>query len=199
MRYDNLRSVAGRIQTVVGDVVMQGERIQALLSWRDPRATATFIIFCLISTVTLCVTPSRLLYRLPTAVLLLVLIFLWSSTTTIISGNIIHLELHRSWIAHSKERSCSGREIFVYHLPLKFNKDLRAQCNDMVSWMDLCNHMVNGGLGQPMPRVGNHWYQTHQYSLEPIFLSRALNHPCRVHNANQAKLFYVPYYAALTS
>ncbi|XP_024031126.1 FT-interacting protein 1 isoform X2 [Morus notabilis] len=39
MRYDRLRSVAGRIQTVVGDIATQGERFQALLSWRDPRAT----------------------------------------------------------------------------------------------------------------------------------------------------------------
>ncbi|KAG8646805.1 hypothetical protein MANES_09G031600v8 [Manihot esculenta] len=42
MRYDRLRSVAGRIQTVVGDMATQGERFQALLSWRDPRATALY-------------------------------------------------------------------------------------------------------------------------------------------------------------
>ncbi|KAG5586932.1 hypothetical protein H5410_047366 [Solanum commersonii] len=46
MRYDRLRSVAGRIQTVVGDMATQGERFQALLSWRDPRATFLFVIFC---------------------------------------------------------------------------------------------------------------------------------------------------------
>ncbi|XP_058082214.1 FT-interacting protein 3 [Magnolia sinica] len=57
MRYDRLRSVAGRIQTVVGDVASQGERIQALLSWRDPRATAIFVIFCLMSALVLYVTP----------------------------------------------------------------------------------------------------------------------------------------------
>lgn len=57
MRYDRLRSVAGRIQTVVGDVATQGERIQALLSWRDPRATAIFIIFCLLAALVLYVTP----------------------------------------------------------------------------------------------------------------------------------------------
>ncbi|KAF5729988.1 hypothetical protein HS088_TW20G00358 [Tripterygium wilfordii] len=51
MRYDRLRSVAGRIQTVVGDFATQGERFQALLSWRDPRATAIFVVFSL--TVTL--------------------------------------------------------------------------------------------------------------------------------------------------
>ncbi|XP_044491792.1 FT-interacting protein 3-like [Mangifera indica] len=57
MRYDRLRSVAGRIQTVVGDVAAQGERIQALLSWRDPRATTIFVIFCLLAAVVLYVTP----------------------------------------------------------------------------------------------------------------------------------------------
>jgi Plant phosphoribosyltransferase C-terminal/C2 domain len=82
MRYDRLRSVAGRIQTVVGDIATQGERIQALLSWRDPRATAIFVLFCLVAAVVLYVTPLQVLvaitgiyvmrhprfrYRLPSA------------------------------------------------------------------------------------------------------------------------------------
>eukprot|EP01018_Ginkgo_biloba_P034391 Gb_34570 [translate_table: standard] len=57
MRYDRLRSVAGRIQTVVGDVATQGERLQALLSWRDPRATTIFITFCLMAAIILYITP----------------------------------------------------------------------------------------------------------------------------------------------
>ncbi|CAN4109267.1 unnamed protein product [Withania somnifera] len=57
MRYDRLRSIAGRIQTVVGDLATQGERLQSLLSWRDPRATMLFVIFCLIAAVVLYVTP----------------------------------------------------------------------------------------------------------------------------------------------
>ncbi|KAJ4769296.1 C2 calcium/lipid-binding plant phosphoribosyltransferase family protein [Rhynchospora pubera] len=60
MRYDRLRSIAGRIQTIVGDVATQGERVQALLSWRDPRATSLFLIFCLISAVLLYATPVRI-------------------------------------------------------------------------------------------------------------------------------------------
>ncbi|PON87917.1 Phosphoribosyltransferase [Trema orientale] len=60
MRYDRLRSVAGRIQTVVGDIATQGERFQALLSWRDPRATSLFIIFCLIIAIVLYVTPFQI-------------------------------------------------------------------------------------------------------------------------------------------
>lgn len=45
-RYDRLRSLAARIQTVLGDFATQGERIQALLSWRDPRSTGIFIATC---------------------------------------------------------------------------------------------------------------------------------------------------------
>ncbi|KAI4372238.1 hypothetical protein MLD38_010492 [Melastoma candidum] len=64
IRYDRLRSVAGRIQTVVGDVATQGERIQALLSWRDPRATAIFVIFCLVAALVLYITPFQIIAAL---------------------------------------------------------------------------------------------------------------------------------------
>ncbi|XP_076917869.1 FT-interacting protein 3-like [Bidens hawaiensis] len=61
MQYDRLRSIAGRIQTVVGDLATQGKWFQALLSWRDPRATALFLIFCLAVAVVLYVTPFQVL------------------------------------------------------------------------------------------------------------------------------------------
>ncbi|XP_077241830.1 C2 calcium/lipid-binding plant phosphoribosyltransferase family protein [Tasmannia lanceolata] len=64
MRYDRLRSVAGRIQTVVGDVATQGERVQALLSWRDPRATTIFVIFCVVAAMVLYVTPFQVVVAL---------------------------------------------------------------------------------------------------------------------------------------
>ncbi|XP_073290132.1 FT-interacting protein 7-like [Primulina huaijiensis] len=57
MRYDRLRSVAGRVQTVIGDLATQGERVLSILSWRDPRATAIVIVFALICAVFLYVTP----------------------------------------------------------------------------------------------------------------------------------------------
>ncbi|KAL1564818.1 Multiple C2 domain and transmembrane region protein 6 [Salvia divinorum] len=57
MRYDRLKSVAGRVQTVIGDLATQGERALSILGWRDPRATAIFIIFSLIWAVFLYVTP----------------------------------------------------------------------------------------------------------------------------------------------
>ncbi|XP_047323345.1 FT-interacting protein 7 [Impatiens glandulifera] len=61
MRYDRLRSMAGRMQTVLGDVASQGERVQSLLSWRDPRATSIFVTFCLGTAVFLYVTPFQVI------------------------------------------------------------------------------------------------------------------------------------------
>ncbi|KAL8227900.1 hypothetical protein R6Q57_015484 [Mikania cordata] len=61
MRYDRLRHVAGRIQSVVGDIASQGERVQGLLSWRDPRATLIFMVFCLVSAFVLYATPFQVL------------------------------------------------------------------------------------------------------------------------------------------
>ncbi|KAB5529919.1 hypothetical protein DKX38_020000 [Salix brachista] len=61
MRYDRMRSVAGKVQTVAGDLASQGERAQALLSWRDPRATTIFILISLIWAVLIYVTPFQLI------------------------------------------------------------------------------------------------------------------------------------------
>ncbi|KZV26734.1 hypothetical protein F511_34332 [Dorcoceras hygrometricum] len=61
MRYDRLRTIAGRVQMVVGDMASQGERIQALLSWRDPGATVIFMGFCIASAFMLYTVPFRLL------------------------------------------------------------------------------------------------------------------------------------------
>ena len=36
-RYERLRGVSGRIQNALGDLASMGEKLQSLLSWRDPR------------------------------------------------------------------------------------------------------------------------------------------------------------------
>lgn len=61
VRYDRLRSVAGRVQTVIGDLATQLERIQGILGWRDPRASAIIILFTLIAAVVLYVSPVQVL------------------------------------------------------------------------------------------------------------------------------------------
>ncbi|XP_021735847.1 xyloglucan-specific galacturonosyltransferase 1-like isoform X2 [Chenopodium quinoa] len=103
----------------------------------------------------------------------------------------------RTYIAKEKPLNCEGRGIYVYDLPSKFNKDLLAKCNEMMSWLDFCKYFTNGAMGEPMPELGEGWYNTYQYSLEPIFHNRVLKHPCRVHNAEEAKLFFVPFYGGM--
>lgn len=60
-RYDRLRRLAGRIQTVLTDLVTQLERFHALLSWRDPRATFIFVVSCFVVAIFLYVTPLRVI------------------------------------------------------------------------------------------------------------------------------------------
>ncbi|KAJ4960474.1 hypothetical protein NE237_020384 [Protea cynaroides] len=60
VRYDRLRTLAARIQTVLGDFATQGERLQALVSWRDPRATRLFIGVCLLVAVVLYTVPPKM-------------------------------------------------------------------------------------------------------------------------------------------
>ncbi|XP_071920086.1 xyloglucan-specific galacturonosyltransferase 1-like [Coffea arabica] len=108
------------------------------------------------------------------------------------------LRIHRSWISFDQSHTnCDGRGVYVYELPPKFNKDILAQCGDIFPWANLCKYFSNDALGEPIQKLGKGWYHTHQYSLEPIFHSRVLKHPCRVYNENEAKLFYVPFYGGL--
>ncbi|KAF5730138.1 hypothetical protein HS088_TW20G00508 [Tripterygium wilfordii] len=60
VRYDRLRMLAARVQTVLGDFATQGERLQALVSWRDPRATKLFTAVCLAITIILYVVPPKM-------------------------------------------------------------------------------------------------------------------------------------------
>lgn len=92
-------------------------------------------------------------------------------------------------------RTCEGRGVFVYELPAKFNKELLYQCEDLVE--NMCQFFDNNGTGSPIPELGLRWFNTHLYSLEPIFHSRALKHPCRVYKPEDAKLFFVPFYGGI--
>ncbi|KAK8313514.1 hypothetical protein V6Z11_D01G113400 [Gossypium hirsutum] len=48
MRYDRLRSIVGRVVTVISDIATQVERFHSLLNWRDPRITMMFLVCCLV-------------------------------------------------------------------------------------------------------------------------------------------------------
>ncbi|KAL1549514.1 Multiple C2 domain and transmembrane region protein 16 [Salvia divinorum] len=59
-RYDRLRMLGARVQTMLGDIATQGERVQALVTWRDPRATGIFVGFCFILALVLYLVPSKM-------------------------------------------------------------------------------------------------------------------------------------------
>nr|GEW78188.1 protein QUIRKY [Tanacetum cinerariifolium] len=59
IRYDRLRALAGRAQTLLGDVAAQGERLEALCNWRDPRATGIFVVICLLASLVFYVVPFK--------------------------------------------------------------------------------------------------------------------------------------------
>ena len=59
-RYDKLRTLGARVQTVLGDFATQGERVQALVTWRDPRATGMFVLLCLVVALILYLVPSKM-------------------------------------------------------------------------------------------------------------------------------------------
>uniref|UniRef100_A0A0E0LHH8 C2 domain-containing protein n=1 Tax=Oryza punctata TaxID=4537 RepID=A0A0E0LHH8_ORYPU len=58
-RYDRARLVGARLQAMVGDVATQAERLQALVSWRDPRATGVFVALCVFVALMLYVVPIK--------------------------------------------------------------------------------------------------------------------------------------------
>ncbi|KAE8711610.1 putative acetylglucosaminyltransferase [Hibiscus syriacus] len=58
-RYDRLRALASRAQTLLGDVAAQGERLEALFNWKDPRATGIFVVVCLFASLVFYVVPFK--------------------------------------------------------------------------------------------------------------------------------------------
>ncbi|KAJ1287859.1 hypothetical protein BS78_02G043000 [Paspalum vaginatum] len=59
-RYDRARLVGARLQQMVGDVATQAERLQALVSWRDPRATGVFVALCVLVAMVLYMVPIKM-------------------------------------------------------------------------------------------------------------------------------------------
>ncbi|KAG0463466.1 hypothetical protein HPP92_018976 [Vanilla planifolia] len=60
-RYERARVVGLRMQVMLGDAAAQAERVKALVSWRDPRATALFVVGCFMVAMLAYVVPARLM------------------------------------------------------------------------------------------------------------------------------------------
>ncbi|XP_077210262.1 exostosin family protein [Tasmannia lanceolata] len=93
-------------------------------------------------------------------------------------------------------RKCNGTGLFfMYELPEKFNSGLLRECKNLSMYTDMCPHVANRGLGQPLGKAS--WYATHQFIAEMIFHARAEQHECRTWDPSDATLFYVPFYGGL--
>ncbi|KAI3865950.1 hypothetical protein MKX03_036809 [Papaver bracteatum] len=96
--------------------------------------------------------------------------------------------------------SCSGKYIYVHDLPPEFNEDLIKECRTLNKWIEMCQYMVNAGLG---PRIGNSqgvfstkgWFSTNQFMLEVIFHNRMKQYKCLTTDSSIASAVFVPFYA----
>ncbi|CAA7058162.1 unnamed protein product [Microthlaspi erraticum] len=106
----------------------------------------------------------------------------------------------------SLTRTCDQNfTVYVYDLPKEFNNNLLQNCRHLNIYTDMCPHVANNGLGQPLllrngsDNTGTSWFATHQFIAEMIFHARVENHPCRTWEPNDADIFYVPFYGGLYS
>ncbi|XP_009617171.1 probable xyloglucan galactosyltransferase GT11 [Nicotiana tomentosiformis] len=97
-------------------------------------------------------------------------------------------------------KSCEGRYIYVAEIPSRFNEDMLKHCKLLNKWEDMCQYLVNMGLG---PDLGNPqrvfsskgWFTTNQFSLEVLFHNRMKQYDCLTNDSSKAAAVFVPYYA----
>ncbi|BAT98756.1 hypothetical protein LR48_Vigan06g139000 [Vigna angularis] len=89
----------------------------------------------------------------------------------------------------------SGPLFYIYALPSRFNLGLLQRCQNLNIYTNMCPHVANNGLGQPLPTPS--WYATHQFIGDMIVHARLQNHPCRTSDPHAARLFYIPFYGGL--
>ncbi|KAH0687239.1 hypothetical protein KY289_017951 [Solanum tuberosum] len=95
---------------------------------------------------------------------------------------------------------CAGRYIYVAEIPSKFNEIMLKECKLLNKWEDMCQYLVNMGLG---PDLGNPqrifsnkgWYTTNQFSLEVLFHNRMKQYDCLTNYSSEASAVFVPYYS----
>lgn len=105
------------------------------------------------------------------------------------------------------EDSCSGRYIYIHNLPTRFNDDLLKDCRSLLKWTSMCPHIVNMGLGLPLPPSENAtservfpntgWFATNQFVLAVIFHNRMKQYKCLTNDSTKASAIFVPFYAGL--
>ncbi|CAN4088427.1 unnamed protein product [Withania somnifera] len=102
--------------------------------------------------------------------------------------------------AEKMAKLCAGRYIYVAKIASKYNEDTLKQCKMLNKWEDMCQYLVNMGLG---PDLGNPqrvfsnkgWYKTNQFTLEVVFHNRMKQYDCLTNDSSEAAAVFVPYYS----
>ncbi|ERN20551.1 hypothetical protein AMTR_s00068p00206630 [Amborella trichopoda] len=92
---------------------------------------------------------------------------------------------------------CKDGLVYVYDLPPKFNGDLLRRCENLSMYTNMCPHVANRGMGQPVQSMGPSWFATHQFLGDLMVHARVESHVCRTNDTGLATLFYVPFYGGL--
>ncbi|GKE27393.1 xyloglucan galactosyltransferase MUR3, partial [Tanacetum coccineum] len=103
-------------------------------------------------------------------------------------------------VFENKSDPCGGRYIYIYNLPPRFNEDLVKQCGSRKKWFDLCEFVINNGLGPVLDNTegvfsNNEWYATDQVTLDVIFNYRMKQYKCLTNDSSLAAAIFVPFYA----
>ncbi|XP_068650333.1 xyloglucan galactosyltransferase XLT2-like [Aristolochia californica] len=106
----------------------------------------------------------------------------------------------------SANSTCDYGRVYVYDLPVIFNKELVDDCESLNPWHSRCEALSNDGFGRPAADrlkdlvpgdLKQAWFWTDQFAAEIIYHNRMLGHRCRTVDPNAATAFYVPFYGGL--
>eukprot|EP00897_Mesotaenium_endlicherianum_P009647 jgi/Mesen1/8710/ME000052S08138 len=99
------------------------------------------------------------------------------------------------------ERSCDGKQVYIYELPAEYNKDLVTSFLEKYPTITF----ANDGLGDPylseiegsVLQNLTSFYTTSEYAIEYLYHMRLQRSHCRVTDPSLADLFYAPFYPSL--
>ncbi|KAL6530103.1 hypothetical protein OROMI_028748 [Orobanche minor] len=104
----------------------------------------------------------------------------------------------------SESDNCRSAKVYVYDLPVMFNRELLDSCRDLDPWHSRCNAISKDGLGpravglSGVPEnLAPSWHWTDMFAVEVLYHARILNHECRTTEQGSATAFYIPFYAGL--
>ncbi|KAJ3683954.1 hypothetical protein LUZ61_013118 [Rhynchospora tenuis] len=131
---------------------------------------------------------------------LLILLLLFLSISSYI--HLPYSAFTLSILTDSTSEMCTGRYIYAYDLPDKFNSDIVRDCRNLLPWHHMCPSVSNMGLGPRVRGTGSvltagGWHFTNQWVLDFIFHNRMKQYGCLTSNSSQADAIFVPYYAGL--